>query len=352
MVFYFSIWFLIAFVSFFFRRNREFKVFFYIFLIFLMFFLGLRYEIGADWFNYIYMYEYINGLTLYESILFTDPGYGFLNYISHFFNLKDTILINFVCSFLFLLPFFFYPRKIYNYWIPLLVSFPYLILVVSMGYTRQSVAISFFIIAIIFALENKFLQLFLFSFLAFLFHKSSIIILIFYPIILFPRFFANNIVFYTYMFFSFIFMSIVIFISSVTGENIYTSKSSEISSSGAIFRVLAHILPLIFYIIYRPLLRKILLNKLMLFDCLVYLILFTLFLSFGFSTLADRFNLYLIVFDILVFSYLYLLLNKFNRLTMMCFIILFNTLLLFIWLNFGAWSKAWLPYQNYLFFIL
>lgn len=348
MLFYYSIWAFICLAGFFFKKSAANKLTFILFILFLIIFTGLRFEIGGDWKNYLVMYDYFRGLTFYESLFITDPGYGFFNYISQNLDIKDTILVNFLCSICFYLSFVFFYKKFDNYWISLLISFPYLILVVSMGYTRQSVAISFFLIAMLYAIEKKLFKFFLFSLLAFIFHKSAIIVLMFAPLFFLPKFFNNNFIFLSYTFFSFLIMSGAVYISSIAGENIYTDQSGEISSAGAIFRIIVHFLPLIFYIFYRAKIKRVLLEKIRLFDYLSLLILFTLALAIPFSTLADRFNLYLIVFDVFVFSYLFTVLNVFNRQVMLGCIIFFNTLMLIIWLNFGAWSGAWLPYQNYL----
>lgn len=349
MISYYSIWFLLSFMAFFYKKNALNKFTFNVFIIFLIVFTGLRFEIGGDWGNYLQMYYYFAGLSFEESLLITDPGYGFLNYFSHIMGFSDTILVNFLCSIFFYLSFILFSKKFNNYWIPLLVSFPYLILVVSMGYTRQSVAISFFLIAMVFAIEKKLAKYLFFSLLAFIFHKSAIIILMFAPLFFLPKMFNSNVVFLSYTFFSFLVMSGAVYISSISGENIYTNQSEDISSAGAIFRIIVHFLPLVFYIFYRSKIKLVLLEKIRFFDYLSLLILFTLALAVPFSTLADRFNLYLIIFDIFVFSYLFSILNAFNKQAMLWSIIFFNSAMLIIWLNFGAWSHAWLPYQNYLF---
>jgi len=350
MFFYYSIWAVISFFSFFSFKKAEAKLFFLFFLFLLFLMTGLRFKVGADWSNYLELYSFFKYSNFTESLTITDPSYGILNYISQKIGLSDTILVNSGCALVFYICFYFLCKKMENYWLPLLVSFPYLILVVSMGFTRQSVAIALVILAFKCALENKYGKLIILSLLAISFHKSAIIVFMLYPFFLIPgEIFNKKWIFYFYIIFSFGIMSALVYISSISGENLYTNQSGEISSAGAIFRIITHFLPLFFYILYYSKIKNVLKGNFRVFDYLAFLILYTLILAVPFSTLADRFNLYLIIFDIFIFSFLCTRLNYFNRSVMIGSIIFFNTLMLVIWLNFGAWSQAWLPYQNYLF---
>lgn len=349
MLFYYSIWFLISFFSFFSFKKPEVRLLFLGMLIFLCLMTGFRFEVGGDWGNYLKMYDLFRGLSILESLSITDPSYGILNYLSQQLGLVDTILVNFICALIVYVCFYFICKKMENYWLLLLISFPYLILVVSMGYTRQSVAIALVILAFKCALENKYWKLIFLSLFAISFHKSAIIIFMLYPFFLMPsKFFYNKWIFYSYTFFSFSIMSVLVYISSLSGENIYTNQSGDISSAGAIFRIIVHFLPLVFYAVYHSKIKETLKDNFRVFDYLALLIIFTLVIAIPFSTLADRFNLYLIMFDIFVFSTLMLCLNNFNRSVVIGSIVFFNTLMIVIWLNFGAWSHAWLPYQNYI----
>lgn len=349
MIFYYSIWAFISFFSLFASNKPEFRIFFLGTLFFLSLMTGFRFEIGGDWNNYLSIYDLFEELSFADSLLITDPSYGFLNYLSHQFGIVDTIFVNFCCALVFYSCLYFVCKGMKNYWILLLVSFPYLILVVSMGYTRQSVAIALVILAFKYGLNNKYWKLIFLSLFAISFHKSAIVVLMLYPFLIFQgNFFNNKVIFYTYTFFSFLFMSFLIYISSISGENIYTSQDSALSSTGAIFRIVVHFLPLFFYIAHHSKIKKIIENKIYVFDYLSLLIVFSLALAIPYSTLSDRFNLYLIIFDIFVFTSLAESLKSSNKLIMIGSIIFFNSLMLIIWMNFGTWSHAWLPYQNYI----
>ncbi|MBP1491304.1 MULTISPECIES: EpsG family protein [Acinetobacter calcoaceticus/baumannii complex] len=347
MAFYYTIWFLISILSIFYSTKPEAKVIFIIFLVFLCLMTGFRYEVGGDWENYLNIYDYFKGIDIAEALTITEPGYALLNYFSQVLNFKNIVFVNAICSILFYSFFYKFSKKVENYWIPVLLAFPYLILVVSMGYTRQSVAIAFVSFAVVYGLEKNIIKFFIFSLLAILFHKSAIIVFMFLPLLLNLKYFSSTWFFSFYSLFSFLTMSGLVYYSSLSGDNIYTNQNSEVSSAGAIFRVVVHFLALFFYLLYR---KKIVnsFNNYRIFDYMSLLIIFVFLLAIPFSTLADRFNLYLIIFDILVFSYLFSNISVNSRKIMVLIVIFFNSLMLYIWLNFGAWSHAWLPYQNYL----
>lgn len=348
MFIYYFMWIFISIFSFLNIRAVESKIFYILFLIFLFFMTGLRYEVGGDWDNYIAIYDLFNGVSFADAVKLTDPGYAVFNYIGQYFELKDTILVNFLCALIFYFCFYLLAKNTENYWLPLLISFPYLILVVPMGYTRQSVAIALILVALKYAVEKRLKLFLIFSLLAILFHKTAIIVFIFLPFFISYKIFYNRFIFLFYALFSFLFVSLVVYISSLTGDNIYTDQSSEMTSVGALFRISVHFLTLIFYLFYR---KKIILKYpryYRLFDYMALLVIYVFMLAIPFSTLADRFNLYLIVFDIFVFSALYTMLKGFNKYFMLGTIIFFNTIMMVIWLNFGSWSHAWLPYQNYI----
>ena len=238
MLFYYSVWFAISFFSIFFTPKKENRVLFFLFLLFLFLMTGARYKISGDWNNYIVMYQFFHGIDFSTALLISDPGYAVLNYIGQRLEFKDTLFVYMCCSFLFYSFFYIISKKVKNYWIPLLIAFPYLILVVSMGYVRQSVAISFVLLAVLYGLERKIWKLVLFSILAMLFHKSAIIVFMLFPFFMIPQVFANKTIFIIYTFFSFLTMSVLVYLSSASGENIYTNQSGEVSSAGAVFRIM------------------------------------------------------------------------------------------------------------------
>jgi hypothetical protein len=109
-------------------------------------FIGLRHEVGGDWSSYLWWFENVksSGLSLsLESVFLSDIGYNFFNWISANLGL-DIYGVNTMCAFVFLIGLFYFLNYLgddRDFYLGLMISYPYLIMVVANGYTRQSVAV-------------------------------------------------------------------------------------------------------------------------------------------------------------------------------------------------------------------
>lgn len=338
MFIYFSLYTWIAFSSL--TKSRLIKIFT---IIILLLVIGLRFEVGGDWDNYLVMYEVLSGYSLKKSLTFTDPAYGLLNYISY--NLGYEIwFVNLVSATIFLLGLDYLCRNAKNYWIALAVAYPYLILSVSMGYTRQSVAIGLCMVAITHLLNSNKYNFIFWMLISILFHKSALLLFIFTP-------YAFNIKFSplksTIYYLIFIMALLTIMNRFSAQDNLYFSD--EVSSAGALARMIIHLPAVAFYVIYRDKFNILYKSKLPILDGFLALIIIFFFISFFYSTFADRFNLYFYIFDMLVLSSITLFFNRSNYYVYLCGVVLFEFILMFVWLNYSPWAQCcWIPYQNYL----
>ena len=103
--------------------------------------IGLRFEVGADWGTYELLYQLAGRFDLLRALEIGDPGYQLINWLGQQigFGLWP---VNLVCAAHFLAGAFTVsrePRPIRGS--RLVIAIPYLVIVVAMGYTRQSVAI-------------------------------------------------------------------------------------------------------------------------------------------------------------------------------------------------------------------
>ncbi|MER8210939.1 EpsG family protein [Acinetobacter baumannii] len=346
MYYYFFIWFVIVIANLFVTYKTYIgKIFFIFLMLFLCGFIGLRYEIGGDWYNYQAIYELFFGEKFTAALGIAEPGYSLLNILGVYFEFKDTLLVNLLSSFIIISFLYLTFIKLKYYWQCLLVYYPCHILTLSLGYTRQSIAVAIITYSFIKLFENKKISFIFYVILASMFHRTAILLLIFYPLQLLMN--RRNISI-LYQFFSLFLITALLYISSLYDSNIYTSNDSEISSSGVFMRIALHIIPLLCYFSFR---KKIFLNnnERQLLDYFVMLVIYCLFLAFAYSTLVDRFNFYLIFFDLFVIVSTYKYLNPKSRVLFISVLVMFYTIFILTWLlNSRFVLLAWTPYQNYL----
>jgi hypothetical protein len=98
--------------------------------------IGLRFQVGADWFSYEGIYDYFRYADLNETLSIGDPGYSLLNWIGQRFGV-GVWFVNLACGTIFTWGLFRFARQQPNPWLAIVVAIPYLVIVVAMGYTRQ-----------------------------------------------------------------------------------------------------------------------------------------------------------------------------------------------------------------------
>jgi hypothetical protein len=137
--------------------------------------IGLRHEVGGDWFPYIRHVESAASEMLVETFGHGEPAYSLLNWMAAQSGL-GVYLVNSAFAVLFSWGLLAYCRDQPRPWLALVVAVPYLITVVAMGYSRQGVAIGLVMLGLV-ALANKSaLKFVLWVGIAALFHKSAVIL--------------------------------------------------------------------------------------------------------------------------------------------------------------------------------
>lgn len=141
-------------------------------------FIGLRHEVGGDWFNYIPYLTRAEGLSLAEAVAAGDPGYNALNWLfaSHPWGIYG---VNLVSGAIFSAGLVLFCRAQPRPWLALCLAIPYLVIVVAMGYSRQGVALGLIMPGLL-ALERGRLRPFLLSMgAAATFHSTALVMLAF-----------------------------------------------------------------------------------------------------------------------------------------------------------------------------
>ncbi len=159
------------------------KYLYFLTFLFLTFFIGFRSEIGCDWDAYFENFASVNSkswntLSNQNNIYnlgnqIYDIGYTLIiKILSYKFNFQGII---FFLSIFFTAPLFIFCSQLKRPYLALTISYPYFFVVVGIGLIRQSIAISFLMLCILF-ISNKSLNKFLlFNIFSSLFHFSAII---------------------------------------------------------------------------------------------------------------------------------------------------------------------------------
>lgn len=133
--------------------------------------IGLRWEIGPDWANYLDQFNYSRLYSFTQGVTHGDPGYFGLNWLMHRLDAPFWVL-NFICGTIFVAGLTAFCRRQPNPWLAFLVAFPYLVLVVAMSGNRQSVALGFMFFALNAFEERRLNQFVVMTIVAALFHSS------------------------------------------------------------------------------------------------------------------------------------------------------------------------------------
>ena len=328
------------------KSDYFFKPFFYFLL---LIFIGFRHEIGGDWDNYIEVYESITLRDVIAQNFKSDFAYNILLFICKNLNL-GIYGVNTICGAIVLFSVHLICSLNKNYWICFLILLPYLILVVSTGYTRQSVSIALSIIGIYYLIkDDKYFQNYLYCafyiLLALLFHKSAIIMLIF--IIPFLNLYVIALGFiFSLLSLGFLLEYFQAEVRRIMDQYIYINMISR----GAILRSAVILPSLVFhflasqYKIYTRNERKIF----NIFSILVILFLILIFINP--LTILDRFALYLLPISAILYSkFAYVLVDELNIIIYKIVIILFVLFQMFVWFHFSVHKSYWVPYKSLIF---
>ena len=139
--------------------------------------VGIRFEVGADWETYLRTYHRTENfdLSMWYKVS-TDPAYAGLNYISNRFSF-GMLGVNLVCASIMMFGIAWFAQTHEDPWLVFVAATPYLVIVVGMGYTRQSVAVGLELMALVALFDKKQIRFILFVVAAGAFHKSAFILL-------------------------------------------------------------------------------------------------------------------------------------------------------------------------------
>lgn len=306
--------------------------------------VGLRREVGADWITYMRILKVAGHKSLASVISAGDPGYQFLNWLALQFDF-GIWFVNLVCAILFTYGLIQLVRTQSHPRSALLISFPYLVIVVAMGYTRQAAALGILMAGLASVLRGGGItRFFIYGFVAGLFHSTAVIIVPMVTMAIGPSrlqglaaaaFGAAG------LYFAILGDHVTLLINTYARGSIYQSQ-------GAVIRVAMCAIPAIIMFILR---RRIDMGER---EKSVW----TLFSFASLATLAgillnptmtaiDRIAIYLIPLQFAVVPRAIRIFfpNPSDKISITAWAFLIQ----FVWLNYAGLRTAWVPYNNFFF---
>jgi len=301
--------------------------------------VGFRYEVGADWRTYEVLFSYARLSSLDRVLRFGEPGYQLLNWTIQDMGLR-LWAVNLVCGAIFAWGLYRLCRIQPSPYTAMLVAVPYLVIVVAMGYTRQSVAIGILMAGLASLSRNgSLLRFAVYAAVAALFHKTAVVA---FPLAaltgrrspLINVLLVASIGYFMYDF----------FLEDSLATFVKNYVKAEYSSQGALIRVVMNLVPAALALGMGSRLgfsdteRKLWRNF-----ALASFALLALVLVSPSTTAVDRIALYVLPIQIAVLSRIPG--GLMNELTGKLVVIGYSFAVQFVWLNFAAHAEYWLPYR-------
>lgn len=322
----------------------------FVFLL-LVFMVGLRHRVGADWSTYIRHIDLAGTQNFVQAISRGDPAYKTLNWLGAQTGL-GIYFVNFVCACIFSWGLIFFCRHQPRPWLAMVVAIPYLVIVVAMGYTRQGTAIGIALMALVSLSERNVIRFIILIAVAATFHKSAVILM---PLAVLAGT-KNRLWTAVWVSVSFVLFYILLLQDSIDSlQYIYLER--EYQSQGAGLRLAMNSVPAILFLLFRRRFARNMNPSDLMFWTWMSLG------ALGFwgmlavspsSTAVDRMALYWIPLQLVVLSRLPLALGRPNgkNVGLSLAVIGYSALVLLTWLIFAKTSYAWLPYQFYPWILL
>lgn len=327
-----------------FRNRRTASSWFAIVAVSLIILIGLRDEVGGDWWNYLLIYKWVAAHNISQAFDRTEPGYAALNIIAT----RERWGIwfpNLVCATIFTWGLMAFCRRQMNPSVALLIALPYFIIGVGMGYTRQSAAVGFVLLAINQYSRGSAAGVIVYVALAMMFHTSAIIVAPIFSLAVAKR-----------GLFTFLAVAAIgaILLYEFAGHLqllVSTYSASKYTAGGAIPRMLMNVVPAAIFLAFRQ--RFVGTDaelRLWIIFSLMVVVSLVVFFVIPSSTVVDRLGIYLIPLQLFVMAQLPTVFGSNSRPNtfILVTLLVYSFAIEFVWLTWGTWGHAWLPYRNYI----
>lgn len=302
--------------------------------------IGLRYEVGADWEQYEFIFSYAGRLEFWRAVGIGDPGFQALNWAVRSLG-GEIYWVNLVCAALFTWGLYRLARVQPYPWLAVLVAVPYMILVVSM-YTRQAAALGILMAGLAALVRGGSLPRFVvYVVVAALFHRTAIAIL---PLVVFSRPRQRFVNFVGGL--AAIYALFDLFIADAMEGFVSGYIEQRYSSQGAVIRIAMGLLMASIFLQRRKVFGFPEAEDRMWFYFALASMAAVLALAISPSSAAvDRLSLYLMPLQIVVLSRVPFVYT--TRYLAVGLVVAYCFAVQFVWLNFATHAQYWLPYQIY-----
>lgn len=307
-------------------------------------FVGLRFQVGGDWFSYLRYYAVAEYKTFVAALAVSDPGYMALNWISSRLG-GDIWLVNLLCGAIFTLGLVVFAKDQPRTNLAITIAIPYLVVVVATGYSRQGVAIGLAMLGLVALGRRSTVAFVLWTLLAATFHKSAVLLI---PLAALAqgrgRWWNALWVGATAL------LAYLTLLDGSVDRLRYSYLTRGYQSEGATIRALMNAIPAAVFVAFRHRFDLSVPQRRLWFVLAAIAVASVPMLIVSPSTTAvDRLGLYLIPLQIFVFSRVP---DTFARSAegaslLSIGMIAYSAAVLFVWLNFASNAEAWLPYQFY-----
>jgi hypothetical protein len=303
--------------------------------------IGLRYDVGADWGNYVRIFSFSPFTDLGSALAKGDPGYQLVNWAVKRAG-YGIWLVNSVCAVLVAWGLIRFARAQPDPWLAVVVAVPYFVVVVAMGYTRQAAALGI-LFAGLAALQrgSSVVKFAAYVAVAALFHKTAVVAL---PLVIFAgeRNKLLNVI-------AGVALSVLLYDTFLSGSVDVLVKNyvdARYGSQGAAIRVVMNLVPALVMLFagkrlgFSP--QEYSVWRAFSFAAIALLIVLLVSPS---STAVDRIALYIIPLQIAVMSRVPALFS--SRAAGGRVVVLYAAAIQFTWLNFAVHARFWVPYHFY-----
>lgn len=301
--------------------------------------IGFRHEVGGDWFTYLPHFDNDRISTIPELLALTDPAYHLLDWLSAQLGF-EIYAVNAFCAAVLMLGTLVFCRAQPNPWLAMLVAVPYMLIVVGMGYTRQSAALGFALMGLTALRSNKVVWFTLLVALGTLFHKSGILLL---PVSALAA--SRNRFFTVVLGVGTALLLYYLLLEDVASKLWVNYVEREMESEGGATRVAMNAVPAVLMLVFgRKLAPEQEERKLWYWMAILALVCVPI-VGLA-STAVDRVALYFIPIQLFVFSRLpRLAVTATGRTALVVGIVAYYGAVQYVWLSYANHAQYWLPYQ-------